>query len=139
MQVLVYPDVPTMSQAAADDGAALIRQALAERGEANLIVATGASQLTMLSRLSQAEGVDWRRVVGFHLDEYIGLPFAHKGSFRGYLWKHFVSQLPAPLKQFHFLDGEGDAQAECRRVGEILASSPIDVAFVGIGENGHLA
>ena len=83
--------------------------------------------------------IAWNRVTGFHLDEYVGLPIAHPASFRGYLWQRFVSRLPLPLAAFHFLDGEGDPQAECRRVGEIIRRHPIDVAFVGIGENGHLA
>ena len=78
-------------------------------------------------------------MTGFHLDEYVGLPIAHPASFRRYLWERFVSRLPLPLRAFHYLDAEKDPQAECRRVGEIIRRHPIDVAFVGIGENGHLA
>lgn len=139
MQISITPDVSTMAEAAAQHGAQLIRQALEERGQANIVVATGASQLTMLSRLVARNDIDWQRVNGFHLDEYIGIPFRHKGSFRGYLWSNFVSQLPVPVRGFYFLNGEGDAQEECYRVGGILEQHPIDVAFVGIGENGHLA
>ncbi|MHC4800443.1 MAG: glucosamine-6-phosphate deaminase, partial [Planctomycetota bacterium] len=81
--------------------------------------------------------IDWSNVTGFHLDEYIGLPFSHPASFRKYLKQRFVDH--APLCEFHFINGEDDPQAECRRVGELISQHPIDVAFVGIGENGHLA
>lgn len=139
MQVSISPDASTMSAAAADHGAQLIRQAIAQRGQANIVVATGASQLQMLGNLVEWVDIDWQSVTGFHLDEYIDLPFRHRGSFRGYLWSNFVSKLPVPLRAFHYLDGEADAEHECRRVGDILQQHPIDVAFVGIGENGHLA
>ncbi|WP_425400081.1 glucosamine-6-phosphate deaminase [Aeoliella sp.] len=139
MQVSISPDAATMAKAAAQHGAELVRQAINERGQANIIVATGASQLGMLSNLVAMDDIDWQCVTGFHLDEYIDLPFRHKGSFRGYLWSNFVSQLPVPLRAFHYLSGEQDAPQECKRVGEILKQHPVDVAFVGIGENGHLA
>ena len=83
--------------------------------------------------------IAWDKVTGFHLDEYVGLPIDHGASFRLYLWKRFVSQLPLPISRFHFLNAEGDCQAECDRVGSELKQHEIDVAFVGIGENGHLA
>jgi glucosamine-6-phosphate deaminase len=139
MNIQIMPDKPQMGKSAAAAGAKLIRAALAKRGEANIIVATGASQFEMLAALVEEPGINWNRVTGFHLDEYVGLAIDHPASFRGYLWQRFVSRLPLPLRAFHFLDGEGDATAECRRVGEILRRHPIDVAFVGIGENGHLA
>jgi glucosamine-6-phosphate deaminase len=128
-----------MGKAAATAGAEHIRRAIAERGDANIIVATGASQFEMLSELVKQPNINWNRVTGFHLDEYVGLPIDHPASFRGYLWQRFVSKLPLPLRAFHFLDGEGDPKAECRQVAEIIRRHPIDVAFVGIGENGHLA
>ncbi len=133
------PDKASMGKAAAAAGAELIRRALADRGAANIIVATGASQFEMLSALVQEPNLNWNSVTGFHLDEYVGLKFSHPASFRGYLWQRFVSRLPLPLRAFHFLDGEGDPRAECNRVGEVIRRHPIDVAFVGIGENGHLA
>ena len=139
MNVQVFSDKQQMGARAASDGAALIRHALATRGAANLILATGASQFEMMARLVIEPGIDWHRVTVFHLDEYVGLPITHPGSFRRYLWERFVSQLPMPLRAFYYLNGEGDGLAECRRVGTILREHPIDVAFVGIGENGHLA
>jgi glucosamine-6-phosphate deaminase len=139
MDITIMPDKTQLGQAAAAAGAELIRQALAARGAANIIVATGASQFEMLSALVAEPDVAWHHVTGFHLDEYVGLPITHPASFRGYLWQRFVSRLPLPLRGFHFLDGEHDPQVECGRVGEIIGRHPIDVAFVGIGENGHLA
>ncbi|NLE39160.1 MAG: glucosamine-6-phosphate deaminase, partial [Pirellulaceae bacterium] len=105
---------------------------------ANVIVATGASQFEMLAALVAAE-VDWSRVTFFHLDEYVGLPITHPASFRKYLKERFVDRLPTPPAAFHYVNGEGDCEAECRRLGELIAGCTIDVAFVGIGENGHLA
>jgi glucosamine-6-phosphate deaminase len=125
--------------AAATLGAKLLREAIRKNGQANIIVATGASQFEMLAQLIQEPRIDWSRVTAFHLDEYVGLPITHPASFRKYLWERFVSRLPLPLAAFHYINGEGDAQAECRRVGAILAKHPIDVCFAGIGENGHLA
>jgi glucosamine-6-phosphate deaminase len=139
MNIKIMPDKKQMGKSAAADGADFIRQAIAARGEANIIVATGASQFEMLAALVEEPNINWNRLTGFHLDEYVGLAIDHPASFRGYLWQRFVSRLPLPLRAFHFLDGERDAQAECRRVGEIIRRHPIDVAFVGIGENGHLA
>jgi glucosamine-6-phosphate deaminase len=81
----------------------------------------------------------WNKITAFHLDEYVGLPITHEASFRKYLWERFVSKLPLPPSAFHFLDGEGEVEAECDRVSELITSTHIDVAFVGIGENGHLA
>jgi glucosamine-6-phosphate deaminase len=128
-----------MGLAAAEAGANLIRQALAARGEATIIVATGASQFEMLAALVEQPDIAWHRVTAFHLDEYVGLPLDHPASFRKYLWERFVSRLPLPLASFHYLNGESDAVAECGRVGALIAAKSIDVAFVGIGENGHLA
>lgn len=139
MQVSVYDTKQEMARAAAACGVEALQRALAARGEASVVLATGASQFEMLSALVEAPDVDWHRVTFFHLDEYIGLPLAHPASFRLYLWQRFVSRLPVPPRVFHYLDGEGDGEAECRRAGALIARHPIDVAFVGIGENAHLA
>jgi glucosamine-6-phosphate deaminase len=139
MDVKIMPDKAVMGKSAAAAGAEHIRRAIAERGTANIIVATGASQFEMLGSLVEEPNINWNVVTGFHLDEYVGLPIAHPASFRGYLWQRFVSRLPLPLRAFHFLNAESDPKSECERVGEIIRQHPIDVAFVGIGENGHLA
>jgi glucosamine-6-phosphate deaminase len=128
-----------MGAAAVADGAAKMRSALGERGEVNIIVATGASQFEMLEALTREDGIDWSKVTVFHLDEYVGLSIEHPASFRKYLKERFEDQLPGPVRAFHYINGEDDAEAECDRVGALIAEAPIDVAFVGIGENGHLA
>jgi glucosamine-6-phosphate deaminase len=139
MQIRTFDDKQQLGKAAAAEGAAAIRRAIEDRGEANIIVATGASQFEVLDALAHEPDIAWNRVTGFHLDEYAGLPITHPASFRLYLWQRFVSRLPLPLAAFHFLDGQRDLPSECRRVGASLREHPIDVAFVGIGENGHLA
>ena len=138
MKLQIAPDKNELGRRAAEHGVAAIRAALDARGHANIIVATGASQFEMLQHLIKAD-LPWDRITAFHLDEYVGLPLTHPASFRLYLWRRFVSRLPLPLRAFHYLDGEHDAPAEAKRVGAILAQHPIDVAFVGIGENGHMA
>ncbi|MDB4501392.1 glucosamine-6-phosphate deaminase, partial [Akkermansiaceae bacterium] len=89
--------------------------------------------------LVQEEGIDWTQVTIFHLDEYVGLSIEHPASFRKYLKERFENQLPSPVRAFHYINAEDDPEAECDRVGSLIAETPIDVAFVGIGENGHLA
>ena len=138
MKVTIQKSKAEMGAAASDFGSSRIRDAISLRKEASIIVATGASQFEMLGSLKD-QALPWQQITGFHLDEYIGIPIEHEASFRKYLWQRFVSQLPLPLKQFHFLDGEGNVLAECERVGRVIQQHPIDVAFVGIGENGHLA
>jgi glucosamine-6-phosphate deaminase len=139
MDIAIMSDKRQMGKAAAAAGAAGVREAIAKRGTANIIVATGASQFEMFEHLVREPEINWATVTGFHLDEYVGLPVTHPASFRRYLWERFVSRLPLPLRAFHYLDAEGNPQDECRRVGEMIHRHPIDVAFVGIGENGHLA
>jgi glucosamine-6-phosphate deaminase len=138
MELCIYPTKNEMARAAAEQAAGLLNQAILSRGAANLILATGASQFEMLSHLVTLE-VDWSKVTAFHLDEYISLPLAHPASFRLYLQERFIEKVPS-LRQFHFVDGEAlDPRGECQRLGKLLESHPIDVACIGIGENGHLA
>lgn len=137
MDITVSPDASEMGRRAAELGAKLIRTAVSQRGAANIIVATGASQFEIFAHLTARDDVDWAKVTGFHLDEYLGMSADHPASFRKYLKERFVDHLS--LAAFHYIDGETDAGAECRRVGELITKHPIDVAFIGIGENGHLA
>jgi len=139
MHIETFETKDQMGQKAASDGAAVIRQALAERGEANIIVATGASQFEVLAALAAEPDVDWSRVTCFHLDEYAGMPITHPASFRKYLKERFVDQLPTPPADFHYIDAEHDCRGECQRLGQLIQKHPIDVAFIGIGENGHVA
>jgi glucosamine-6-phosphate deaminase len=124
-------------QAAAVHATALLRDSISRQGRARIIVATGASQFDFLQALTSAPGIDWERVEMFHLDEYVGLPITHPASFRRYLTERFLQ--PTGITRYHLLDGEADLPTVCRHVGAELNAAPIDVAFVGIGENGHLA
>lgn len=126
-----------MGRLVAQRAAIDLRRAISTRGSANLVVATGASQFEVLAELVRQENVDWSRVTGFHLDEYVGLSSDHPASFCRYLKERFVDHVP--LKNFHYLRGDEDPQQTIRRVGELLTASPIDLALVGIGENAHLA
>lgn len=139
MQTTISSDRKINGQAAAKLGADLIRKTIAARGEANVIVATGASQFEMLEALLLEKDIAWDKITFFHLDEYVGLPISHPASFRQYLWERFQSKLPHPARAFHYVCGEDDAEAECVRLGEVIAKHPIDVCFAGIGENSHLA
>jgi glucosamine-6-phosphate deaminase len=134
----VFNDRIVLGQAAAEQASAAIRRALAERGQARIIAATAASQLEFLDALTRAPGIDWLRVEVFHLDEYIGLPVAHPGSFRKMLVEQLVRK--TGIVDYHLLDGDAaDPLDVVRRVGTRLAAAPIDIAFLGIGENGHIA
>ena len=139
MQSKIYATKDDMGQAAAAAGAGVIAAALAERGSANIILATGASQFEMLAALVQTPNIDWTNVTCFHLDEYAGMDISHPASFRKYLKERFVEQLPTPPKAFHYINAETDCLAECARLADLIQPSNIDVAFIGIGENGHLA
>jgi glucosamine-6-phosphate deaminase len=138
MEIIVCKDAKELGKAAGTVGGRLIRQAIAEKGTANIILATGTSQFETLDQLVAEPGIDWTSVTMFHLDEYIGLSISEKASFRKYLKERFIDRVPA-LKAVHLINGEGDTIAECQRLGNEIIANPIDVAFVGIGENGHLA
>ena len=136
MIVKVLSDKIELGRAAAAQASATIGAAIAARGRARIIVATGASQFEFLQALRDLD-VDWSKVEMFHLDEYIGLPITHPASFRKYLLERLIN--PTGLSHYHLLDGEADPARTCEEVGLQLSSAPIDIAFVGIGENGHLA
>lgn len=135
-----------ISNTAAENGAAAgaeaalaIRETIEKTGKANIILATGTSQMEMLAHLVAADRIDFSKVTMFHLDEYIGLGPEHPASFRKYLKERFVDRISS-LKAAHFVNGDADdPEQECKRLGEIISANPIDVAMVGIGENGHLA
>jgi glucosamine-6-phosphate deaminase len=128
-----------LGQRAGHRAAALLRQTLDRGGQATLVVATGASQFATIDALVSAPGIAWDRVTAFHLDEYVGIPADHPASFRRYLRERFASRLPT-LAAFHEVGGDaGDAEAECARLGGLLAGRMVDVGLIGIGENGHLA
>ena len=137
MRIEAHVDRPAMSRAAATHASRTLRRVIAERGMARIIAATGASQFDFLDALTAEPGIDWTRVEMFHLDEYVGLSIDHPASFRRYLLERLIQK--AGIVRYHLLDGEHDAPRVAGDVGRLLVSAPIDVAFVGIGENGHLA
>jgi len=136
MLIKTYVDRSTMSRAAARHASRTMRDAAARSGRVRLVAATGASQFEFLAALTDAD-IDWSRVQMFHLDEYVGLSIDHPASFRKYLLERLIT--PTGLGTYHLLDGEHDPEGEADRIGRELAAAPVDVAFVGIGENGHVA
>lgn len=137
MNIKIYDNKTSLGQAAAQQAAQAIRRAITANGKARIIAATGASQFEFLAALTKATDIDWNKVEMFHLDEYIGMPITHPASFRKYLHERFIQ--PTGLATYHLLDGEANPQEVCATIGALLTAAPIDVAFVGIGENGHLA
>jgi glucosamine-6-phosphate deaminase len=138
MLLKIFNGRVALGQAAAAQAATAVQRAIAECGHARIIAATAASQLEFLNALTRAPGIDWSKVEAFHLDEYIGLPVSHPGSFRKMLLELLVQK--TGITNYHLLDGDAaDSSEVVRRVGRELASTPIDIAFLGIGENGHIA
>lgn len=135
MILRIFDDKSVLGETAAAQAEAAIRRAIEERGTARIIAATGASQFEFLEALTQAR-LDWKRIEIFHLDEYVGLPIEHPASFRKYLMERLIKK--TGIQKYHLLDGEADPDV-ISAVGTALAAAPIDVAFTGIGENGHLA
>ncbi|HMF93123.1 MAG TPA: glucosamine-6-phosphate deaminase [Vicinamibacterales bacterium] len=137
MLIKTYADRSTLSRAAARHASRTLRGAIAQRGHVRLVAATGASQFEFLAALTEAPGIDWSRVEMFHLDEYVGLGIDHPASFRRYLLDRLITK--TGIRHYHLLDAERDPEGVADRIGRELAGTPVDVAFVGIGENGHLA
>lgn len=139
MNICIYENSDLMGARAAESGAEAIREAIAVRGAANIILATGASQFTMLEHLIAEPGIDWSKVSAFHLDEYVGLPISHPASFRKYLKERFADKIDG-LGSFTYVNGDAEPlYEEIERLNAAIRRTPIDVAFIGIGENGHLA
>lgn len=136
MIIKTYSDRAAMSAAAAAHAAHALREQLSRQDDVRLIAATGASQIPFLEALVAAPAIDWPRIELFHLDEYVDLPLDHPASFRKYLLERLIR--PAGIRRYYLLDGER-ADDAIRDVGRVIAERPVDLAFVGIGENGHLA
>jgi len=138
MIVKVFNDKGSLAQAAAEEARTILRETIRDRGCARIIAATGNSQLEFLDALTKAKDIDWQKVEMFHLDEYVGLDPAHPASFRKYLREHLIDK--TGISNYHFLDGDRQqVEHVLRDTAKALLAAPIDVAFVGIGENGHLA
>jgi glucosamine-6-phosphate deaminase len=138
VKLRISQDKISLAQEAAGQAANAIRTAITQHGRARIVAATGTSQFDFLEALTKMAGIDWQQVEVFHLDEYLGVPMDHPASFRKYLMERLI--LPTGISRYFFLDGDvSDPRQMAQRVGAELNSAPIDVAFVGIGENGHLA
>jgi glucosamine-6-phosphate deaminase len=138
MEIRVLSDKKTMGKAAAEIAAQALKAAIAQKGRAAFIVATGASQFEFLESLIATPGIDWNKTTMFHLDEYLGLSDQHPASFRKYLRERFASKVNPG--QVHWIGGDAkDPEAERKRLGELIGKETVDVCFCGIGENGHLA
>lgn len=132
-----FSDKKSLADAAGARAATVIRDAISARGQARIIAATGASQFEFLEALTATRGIDWRQVEMFHLDEYVGLPETHPASFCKYLRERLINKVG--IGKYHLLSGTDDPETVMKTVGRELQKSPIDIAFVGVGENGHLA
>jgi len=137
MILRVFEDKNSLAIAAAAQAAVVIRSGIAHRGRVRVVAATGTSQFEFLDALTATSGIDWKRVELFHLDEYIGLPTDHPASFCKFLQERLICK--TQIGQYHLLNGDADPSKVIHRVGEAITLSPIDIAFVGVGENGHLA
>ena len=127
-----------MAEAAAQQAAATIKKAIAERDRCRIVLATGTSQFQFLDALTATEGIDWKKVNAFHLDEYVGIPVTHPASFRKILLERVIQK--TGIASYYFLEGgASDLSSAIENVARQLTSAPIDIAFVGIGENGHIA
>jgi len=138
MKKYILNDPAALGNASGKEAAEKIKEAISQKGVANIILATGTSQFETLQQLLGDKEIDWSAVNMFHLDEYIGLSITHKASFRKYLMERFIQKVPS-LRAAHLIDGEADPASECKRLGQLIMEHPIDVCLCGIGENGHLA
>lgn len=138
LHVRSYETRPAMGDAAAREGAEMLRALLAKQERVRVIFAAAPSQNEFLDALCAAPGIDWQRVTAFHMDEYIGLPADAPQGFGNFLRAHIFDRLP--FGTIHFLNGAAeDPAAECLRYTALLQQAPIDIVFLGIGENGHIA
>lgn len=137
MNIQVYGDRDSLGKAAADRAALLIGDAVAQSGTARVVAASAASQFEFLEALTLLSGIDWKKVELFHLDEYIGMPMTHPASFCKFLQDRLISK--TGIEKVHFLNGAADPTEVIRNANAAISSAPVDVAFVGIGENGHIA
>jgi glucosamine-6-phosphate deaminase len=137
MIIKVFDDKRSLAKAAAEQAATAIRAAIKDHQHARVVAASAASQLEFLEALTAMQGIDWKRVELFHLDEYIGVPMTHPASFCKFLQEHLVNK--TGITKVHLLNGTADPVGVLREASKAIAAAPIDIAFVGIGENGHLA
>lgn len=138
MNIKIFKTKESMGKAAAEKAAEILKDAINKKGEVSLVIATGASQFEFLEDLTRITSIDWGKTTMFHLDEYVGLSENHPASFRRYLRDRFICKVyPGHI---HLVGGDAETpEKECERLNGIISQKEVDVAFVGIGENGHLA
>jgi glucosamine-6-phosphate deaminase len=136
--VAVYSSTSEMGKAAASDAAQVMRDAISRQGYVRIIVATGNSQLDVIKALTTEETIDWKSVQVFHMDEYVGMASTHPASFAHWL-ENFVTKVVHPGKVFYLRGDSPDLEQAFQRYGELLMAKPIDLCFLGFGENGHIA
>lgn len=138
MNIQIFEDKLTQAAAAAEKAADIVRRSIDESGMAYIIAATGSAHFDFLEAFVDSPDVNWSQTTFFHLDEYVGLPASHPASFRKYLNERIVDRVHPG--RFHMIEGDcPDPDVECHRLGQLIGECEIDVAFLGIGENGHLA
>jgi len=139
MNIRIYKNRQNLGREAASDAASIIQNAIRLNGSATIILATGTSQFEVLKYLVEMPGVDWSKVVLFHLDEYIGIPGDHPASFRRYIQERVIDKV-GPMKAVYLINGQNrNPRKECQRLGKIISTVTVDLVLAGIGENGHLA
>jgi glucosamine-6-phosphate deaminase len=137
LAVCVYDTKEALGREAAREGAAFIQEAIQKYGKARLIFSAANSQLDMVANLAALSGIDWNSVEVFHVDEYVGLSLSHPASFGGWLKRHVVDRVH-PARAYYLAGDAKDRESECQRYAELVSLGPIDVSFLGIGENGHI-
>jgi glucosamine-6-phosphate deaminase len=135
--VRVAATADELARDAARHASRVMTETVAARGAATVMLATGNSQLAFLDALARIDGVDWKAVTGFHMDEYVGIGMEHPASFARYMRDRVVG--PMGIGTFHYIDGLAEPQGECERYAGLLRDNPPDLCCMGIGENGHLA
>lgn len=137
MKLRLFPNKQALGLAAAEQAAGILKEGLARKDRFRLLAATGGSQFELLAALIAMPGIAWDRVEMFHLDEYVGLSGRHPASFQKYLRERLIEK--TGIRDYHLIDGEKDPARTCRELGALIGTAPIDLAFAGVGENGHLA
>jgi glucosamine-6-phosphate deaminase len=137
-KVYCHPSLKAMARAVADRTASVMRRAVAERGVAHVMFATGNSQLAFIDLLVEhTDDVPWADTIVFHMDEYVGIGPDHPAGFQKWIRERIVDRTSP--RAVYYVEGLGDPEAECARYSKLLADHPLDLCCLGIGENGHLA
>lgn len=137
LRVRVFETRQKMGECAGSEAAACMKKLLAEKDEINVIFAAAPSQNETLATLCADKDIDWSRINAFHMDEYIGLSQDAPQGFGNFLRRAIFDKVP--FKSVHYLNGQIDPQRACEEYTRLLEENPVDVVFMGIGENGHIA